>query len=75
MSFQGLETRGVEGFAFDASEERGQELKVFESVVGSVEYGCGLLPQGRSDDGLEDDDREEWCFGSDLSPDNDRRDG
>ena len=36
IGFEGLETRGVEGFAFDASEERGQELKVFEGVVGGV---------------------------------------
>ena len=45
--FEGLQARGVEGFAFDASEERGEELKVFEGVVGGVKDGCGVVCAGR----------------------------
>ena len=64
LIFEELEARGFEVFALGAGEEGREELEVFEGVVGGVENGGGLFAQGGGDDGLEDDDPEEWCFGS-----------
>ena len=43
LRFEGLETRSFELFAFKAGEERGEELQIFEGMLGRVKDSCGLL--------------------------------
>ena len=73
--FEGLKAGARELFAFEAGEERGEELQIFEGVLGGVKDGIGSLAEERSDDGFDDDDGEEGSFGSELGPYDGRRDG
>ena len=43
LGLEGLQARGFELFAFEAGEQRGEELQVFEGVLGGVKDRGGAL--------------------------------
>ena len=43
FGFESLQARGFELFAFEAGEQRGEELQIFEGVLGGVKDRSGAL--------------------------------